>query len=209
MTQEPGPNDGDFPWPSHDQTQKFWISRSNDIIDLWVTGTPFITLSTALKFRPKFFWKQSFFDQKQQLLNNVEPFERILRALLIAQCPYKFSSFLDHRTGSSRFRLFARDFRLFGFFFRDLHAFRNWPSPEFEKLSKKISWRIWKVWKKNSVDQIHCGGESSKTFWKFITCHKYGDSRENCGNLTSRKFCEKWWPKKKGHADAVRSTGGC
>ena len=76
-----------------------------------------VTLSTALKFSSKFFRKRSFFDQNQQPLINVEPFERILRALFIAQCPYKFSSFLDLRNGSSRFRLFARDFRLFRFFF--------------------------------------------------------------------------------------------
>jgi len=46
----------------------------------------------------------------------VSPFEIIFRALLIAQCPYRFSSFLDLRNGSSRFRLFARDFRRFRFF---------------------------------------------------------------------------------------------
>jgi len=36
-----------------------------------------VTLSTALKFSSKFFRKRSFFDQNQQTLNNVEPFERI------------------------------------------------------------------------------------------------------------------------------------
>ena len=76
-----------------------------------------VTLSTALKFLPKFFRKQSFFIQNQQPLNNIEPFERNLRALFIAQCPYKFSSFLDLRNGSSRFRLFAREFQLFRFLF--------------------------------------------------------------------------------------------
>jgi len=94
-----------------------------------------ITLSTALKFRPKFFWKWSFFDQKQQLLNNVEPVERVLRALLIAQCPYKFSSFLDFRNGSSRFQLFARDFRLFRFFF--------WRSACFSKVAPPKNLQSW------------------------------------------------------------------
>jgi len=118
-----------------------------------------VTLSTALKFRPKFFWKWSFFDQKQQLLKNVEPFERILRALLIAQRPFKFSSFLDLRNGSSRFRLFARDFRLFRFFFSRSACFSKvGPPPNFAKLSKML-WKIWKFWKRISVDQIQCGGE--------------------------------------------------
>ena len=72
-----------------------------------------VTLSTALKFASKFFRKRSFFYQNQQPLNNIEPFNRILRALFIAQCPYKFSSVLDLRKGSSRFRLLARELRLF------------------------------------------------------------------------------------------------
>jgi len=42
------------------------------------------TLSTAMKFRPKFFWKWSFFDPNQQPLKSVEPFERNLRALFIS-----------------------------------------------------------------------------------------------------------------------------
>jgi len=46
-----------------------------------------LTLSTALKFSSKFFRKRSFFDQNQQPLNNVEPFERILRALFKAREP--------------------------------------------------------------------------------------------------------------------------
>ena len=75
-----------------------------------------ITFSTALINLQKFLLKRSFFDQNQQLLNNVEPFERILRAFFMAQCPYKLSSFLA-QNGSSRFRLFACDFRRFRFFF--------------------------------------------------------------------------------------------
>ena len=55
--------------------------------------------------------------------------ERILRAL-IAQCPYKFSSFLDLGNGSSRFRLYARDFRLFRFFFSRSACFSKVPPPE-------------------------------------------------------------------------------
>jgi len=88
-----------------------------------------VTLSTALKFSSKFFRKRSFFDQNQQPLNNVEPFERILRALFIAQCPYKFSSFLDLRNGSSRFRLFEHDFQLFRFFFPGSACFSKVASP--------------------------------------------------------------------------------
>jgi len=94
-----------------------------------------LTLTTALKFRKKFFWKWSFFDQKQQLLNNVEPFERILRALLIAQCPYKFSYFFDLRNGSSRFWLFARDFWLFRSFFSRSACFSKVAPPE--------NWQSW------------------------------------------------------------------
>ena len=77
-----------------------------------------------MKFRPKFFWKWSFFDQNKQPLESVEPFERILRALFISQCPYKFSSVLDLRSTFNWFRLFSRDFRLFLFFF--LTAACNW-----------------------------------------------------------------------------------
>jgi len=82
-----------------------------------------------MKFRPKFFWKWSFFDQNQQLLQSVEPFERILRALFISQCPYKISSFLDRRNASHRFRLFSRDFRLFLFFFPGSACFSSLASP--------------------------------------------------------------------------------
>ena len=83
-----------------------------------------------MKFRPKFFWKWSFSDQIQQPLKGVEPFERIVRALLISECPYKFSSFLDHRNASDRFRLFSRDFRLFRFFFPGSACFSTLASPQ-------------------------------------------------------------------------------
>ena len=82
-----------------------------------------------MKFRPKFFWKWSFFDQNQQPLKSVEPFERNLRGLFISQCPYKFSSFLDLRNASSRFRLFSRDFQLFRFFFPGSACFSTLASP--------------------------------------------------------------------------------
>jgi len=109
------------------------------------------TPSTALKFLSKFFRKQSFSDQNQQPLNNVEPFERILRALLIAQCPYKFFSFLDLRNGSSRFRMFARDFRRFRFFFSGSACFSKVAPPgnlqrwvkyygKFERFGKEFRW---------------------------------------------------------------------
>jgi len=82
-----------------------------------------------MKFRPKFFWKRSFFNQNQQPLKGVEPFERILRALFISQCPYKFSSFLDVRNASNRFWLFSRDFLLFRFFFPGSACFSSLASP--------------------------------------------------------------------------------
>ena len=53
------------------------------------------TLFTAMEFASKFLRKWSFFDQNQQPLNSVEPFERILRALITSQCPYKLSFLLD------------------------------------------------------------------------------------------------------------------
>jgi len=58
-------------WPFLNSLLEKWVWESSPQIDP-ATG---VTLSTALKFRPKFFWNWSFFDQKQQLLNNVEPFE--------------------------------------------------------------------------------------------------------------------------------------
>ena len=68
--------------------------------------------------------------RNQQPLQSVEPFERILRALFISQCPYKFSSFLDRRNASNRFRLFSRDFRLFPFFFPGSACFSSLAFPE-------------------------------------------------------------------------------
>jgi len=120
-----------------------------------------------IRIPTEFFWKWSFFDPKQQLLNNVEPFERILRASLIAQCPYKFSSFLDLRNGSSRFRLFARDFRLFRFFFSRSACFSKVASWKFAKLSE-ILWKICKFWKRISMDYIQCGGEVYSLSHRFI-----------------------------------------
>ena len=110
-----------------------------------------LTPSTAMKFRPKFFWKWSFFDQNQQPLESVEPFERILRALFILQCPYKFTSFLDLRNASNKFRLFSRDFRLYGFFFPGSACFSSLASPrnlsnwvkyygKFERFGKEFRW---------------------------------------------------------------------
>jgi len=111
-----------------------------------------------MKFRPKFFWKWSFFDQNQQPLKDVEPFERILRALFISQCSYKFLSFLDVRNASHRFRLFLRDFRLFWFFFPGSAYFSSLASPR--NLPSWVKCRG-KVLKRISVDQIHSGGEGN------------------------------------------------
>jgi len=120
-----------------------------------------ITLSTALKFLSKFVRKQSFFDQNQQPLNNVEPFERIFRALFTAQCPYKFSFPLDLRNGSSRFRLFARDFRRFRILFLGSACFPKMAPPgimtnweyfgKFESYGKDFRWT-----KFNAVERVIC-----------------------------------------------------
>jgi len=77
--------------------------------------------------------KRSFFDQNQQPLNNVEPFERILRALFIAQCPSRRTNSLLFwilemvLAGSDCLNVISD---CFDSFFRDLPAFRKWPSPE-------------------------------------------------------------------------------
>jgi len=113
-----------------------------------------LTPSTAMKFRPKFFWKWSFVDQNQQPLKSVEPFERILRALFISQCPHKFSSFLDVRNTSNRFRLFSHDFRLFGFFFPGSACSSTLASPR-----NLPSWV--KYYEKLEVLEKNCGGPNS------------------------------------------------
>jgi len=113
-----------------------------------------------MKFRPKFFWKWSFFDQTQQPLKSVEPFERILRALFMAQCPYKFSSFLDLRNASDRFRLFPRDFRLFRFFFPGSACFSTMGSPQNLPGWIKYDGKIESFWKEfRWTKLIHSGGE--------------------------------------------------
>ena len=68
--------------------------RSRNLIFLSGVFSLCLTPSTAVKIRPKFL-NMKLFDQNQQPLKSVKPFERILRALFISQCPYKFSSFLD------------------------------------------------------------------------------------------------------------------
>ena len=99
----------------------------------------------------KFFGKRSLFGQNQQPLDNVEPFERMLRALFIAHCPYIFSSFVDLRNGSSRFRMFARDVRRFRFLFMGSACFPKVATPEnlqswvkydrnFESFGKEFRW---------------------------------------------------------------------
>ena len=133
----------------------------------WVNAS--VTLSTVMKFRLKFFWKWSFFDQNQRPLKSVEPFERNLRALFISQCPYKFSSFLDLRNSLNRFRLFSRDFRLYGFFFAGSACFslaspRNLPSwvqyyRKFERFGKEFRWT------KFSGDGKRHRGVVSFCFW--------------------------------------------
>ena len=112
--------------------------------------------------KPKFFWKWCFFDQHQEPLKSVQPFERILRALFISQCPYKFSFFLDLRNASNRFRLFSRDFRLYGFFFPGSTCFLSLASPrnlpswvkysgKFERFGKEFRWT-----KFRAVERVTC-----------------------------------------------------
>jgi len=91
-----------------------------------------ITPSTAMKFRPKFFWKWSFFDQNHQPLKGVEPFERFLRALSSSYHNARTNSLLFSileilLTGSDCFYVIS-DY--FDSFFWDLHAFRHWTPPE-------------------------------------------------------------------------------
>jgi len=73
--------------------------------------------------------KMKLFRPKPATPLSVEPFVRILRAVFISQCPYKFSSFLDLRNALNRFRLFSRDFRLFRFFFPGSARFSTLASP--------------------------------------------------------------------------------
>ena len=135
------------------QKKKYFARGKNRIVG-------FLALPTALKFPPTFFRKRSFFDQTQQPLNNVKPFERILRAFFFAQCPYKFSSFLDLRNGSCRFRLFACDFRRFRFSFlgsaccSKVAPPRNLPSRvkyywKYESFGKEFRWT-----KLNAVERV-------------------------------------------------------
>ena len=92
-------------------------------------------------------------------------FGRILRGLLMAQSPSKFSSFLDLRKGSSRFRLFARDFRRFRFFFSGSACFSKWPPPgnlqswvkyygKIESFRKEFRWT-----KFNAVERVRVSFE--------------------------------------------------
>jgi len=129
---------------------KLDLRRTKFLFLDWLNGNC-LTPSTAMRFRPKIFWKWNFFDQNQQPFKGVEPFERILRALFISQCPYNFSSFLDLRNASNKFRLFSRDFRLFGFFFPGFACFSSLASPrnlpswvkyygKFESFGKEFRW---------------------------------------------------------------------
>ena len=122
-----------------------------------------ITLSTEKKFSSKFFRKRSFCDQNQLPLNNVESFDTNLRALFIAQCPYRFSSFLDLRNASTRLRLHARDFWRFQFFVPLSPCFPQCPPPrnlqswvkyygKFERFEKEFRWT-----KFNAVERVKIG----------------------------------------------------
>jgi len=110
---------------------KFWVQKNTFATEksLKFVLCKRFTPSTVMKFGPKFFWKRSFFDQNQQPLKSVEPFERILRASFISQCPYKFFSFLNRRNASNRFRMYLRDFRMFPFFFPGSACFSSLASP--------------------------------------------------------------------------------
>jgi len=162
-----------------------------------------------MKFRPKFSWEWSFFDQNQQPLKSVEPFERILRALFIAQCPYKFSSFLDLRNASNRFRLFSPDFRLLRFFFPGSACFWTLASPrnlpnwvkydgKFESFGKEF-WFIAvervRFWIANYTQELSmrwirvwqcrkCNLRFPINWVKFIPCY------ENLIQIRERRKCE-------------------
>jgi len=105
----------------------FWtycFFRQKEKQKMWVT------LSTAMIFASKFFRKWSFFDQNQQPLNSVEPFERILRALFYHNActnSLRFSIFKMLRTSSECFDVISDGFDSF---FRDLHVFWNCPPSE-------------------------------------------------------------------------------
>ena len=138
------------PWKSHGHLKKSFGMR------MFMITNPL----HRIEFSSKFFRKRSFFNQNQQPLNDVEPFERIFRALFIAQCPYKFSSFLDLKNGSSRFRLFAHDFRLIRFFFSGFACYSKVAPPgklqrwvkydgKFASFGKEFRWT-----KFNAVERV-------------------------------------------------------
>jgi len=69
--------------------------------------------------------KTKLFHPKPATLKNVEPFEKNSRALFIAQCPYKFSSFSILEmvlAGSDCLHVISNCFEYFP---QDLHAFRK------------------------------------------------------------------------------------
>jgi len=115
-----------------------------------------LLVSTALKFSSKFFWKRSFFDQTQQPLNNVEPFERLLWALLMdnARTNSLLFSILEKVLADSDcffLSFFARDFRRVRFFFSGSACFSKVAPPgnlqswakywgKFESSGKEFRW---------------------------------------------------------------------
>ena len=115
------------------------IQKSGQFKNLFLKAP---TPSTAMKFRTKFCWKWSFFDQNQQPLKSIEPFGRILRAFFISQCPYMFSSFLVLRNDYNRFRLFSSDVRLCRFFFTGSAHFSTLASPQNLPSSVKYYWKF-------------------------------------------------------------------
>ena len=116
-----------------------------------------LTLSTAMNFASKFFRKRSFFDQDQQPLNNVEPFERILLSLHNARTNSFLFSILEMvLAGSDWLHVISDGFDSFP----GICMLCESGSPQ--KLAKfsKIIWKIWKFWTRISVDQVQCSCEN-------------------------------------------------
>ena len=107
--------------------------------------------------------KTKLFRPKTATPYNVEPFERILRGLFKAQSPNKFSSFLDLKNHSSRFRLFAREFRRFRFLFSGSACFSKLASP-----GNLQSWV--KYYGNLEVLEKNFGGQNSMLWrgWRYI-----------------------------------------
>jgi len=94
------------------------------------------------------------FSTKTSNLKSVEPCERILRALFISQCSYKFSSSFDLKNAFNRFRLFSRDFRLFRFFFPGSSCFSTLASARNLSSWVKYYGKFESFWKEFQMERL-------------------------------------------------------